>query len=210
VSANMRKLEVLTAVAAPLDMNNVDTDQIFPARFTSKDRKIAGYGDCYLHDLRYDPAGAARENFILNDARLRNAEIIVAGANYACGSARPGAVYTHLDRGLRAVVAESFGPLFSAVAYKSGLLAIQIRSEEASNLRKQLRESIGSRVTIDLPSQVVVAPDRARYAFEIDPFVKRMIVEGLDEIELTLGLSNQIEAFAARQRDELPWLSETP
>src|SRR5260370_15035220 len=101
----MTKFEVLSAVAAPLDMDNVDTDQIFPARFTSKDRKTAGYGDFYLHDLAYDRSGTARKDFILNDARLQDVEIIVAAANYASGSARPGAIYAHVDRGIRAVIA---------------------------------------------------------------------------------------------------------
>ena len=156
------------------------------------------------------PNPRRRASFVLNDARLRNAEVIVAGANYACGSARPGAVYAHVDRGLRAVVAESFGPLFSAVAYKSGLLTIQLRPEEISDLRKQLTANIGALVTLDLPGQTVGAPDGARYAFEIDPFVKRMIVEGLDEIELTLALSKQIDAFAGRSRDQMPWVFETP
>jgi 3-isopropylmalate/(R)-2-methylmalate dehydratase small subunit len=206
----MKKLEILAAVAAPLDMNNVDTDQIFPARFTSKDRKQQGYGDYYLHDLRYDESGRPKDGFVLNDARLRNAEIIVAGANYACGSARPGAVYAHVDHGIRAVVAESFGPLFSAVAYKSGLLAVQLKSAEVSDLRKQLNKNIGALVTVDLPNQTVEAPDGARYAFDIDHFVKRMIVEGLDEIELTLGFSQQIDAFSWRQRDQMPWIFEAP
>jgi 3-isopropylmalate/(R)-2-methylmalate dehydratase small subunit len=202
----MKKLEVLTAVAAPLDMDNIDTDQIFPARFTSKDRKERGYGDYYLHDLRYDENGNARDGFVLNDARLRNAKIIVAAANYASGSARPGAVYAHVDRGIRAIVAESFGPMFLAVAYKSGLLAIRLGSDEVFNLRKQLNENVGALVTIDLPDQIVSAPDGARYTFEIDHFVKRLILEGLDEIALTLGLSQKIAAFSARQRDLLPWV----
>jgi 3-isopropylmalate/(R)-2-methylmalate dehydratase small subunit len=205
----MKKLDVLTAVAAPLDMDNIDTDQIFPARFTSKDRKERGYGDYYLHDLRYDENGNARDGFVLNDARLRNAEIIVAAANYACGSARPGAVYAHVDRGIRAIVAESFGPLFSAVAYKSGLLAIRLGSDEVSNLRRKLNENVGAVVTIDLPSQIVSAPDGTPYTFEIDHFVKRMIIEGLDEIELTLGLSKHIDTFAGRQREQMPWVFET-
>jgi len=205
----MRKLEILMAVAAPLEMNNVDTDQIFPARFTSKDRKERGYGDYYLHDLRYDESGNARADFVLNDARLKNAEIIVSGANYACGSARPGAVYAHVDRGIRAVIAKSFGPLFAAVAYKSGLLAVQLKPDEILDLSGQLTENTGAFVTLDLPNQIVRAPNGSHYAFEIDPFVKRMISEGLDEIQLTLGLSKQIDAFAKRQREKMPWVFET-
>ena len=204
----MRKFEVLMAVAAPLETNNIDTDQIFPARFTSRDRKERGYGDYYLHDLRYDESGHARRDFVLNDARLKDAQIIVAGANYACGSARPGAIYTHVDHGVRAVVAESFGPLFSAVAYKSGLLTVQLEPEEIADLRKQLSDNRGALVTLDLPKQTVRAPNGARYAFAIDPFVKRMLVEGIDEIQLTLSFAKQIDDFTECRRQQMPWIFE--
>src|ERR1700761_7221970 len=120
----MTHFEVLKARAVPFTMDNVDTDQIFPSRFVSKDRADGEYGDYFLHDQRFDEAGNLKSQFILNDQRYHGARIIVASANYACGSARPGAIYSHLDYGISAIIAESYGSVFPTVAYKSGLLTI--------------------------------------------------------------------------------------
>jgi 3-isopropylmalate/(R)-2-methylmalate dehydratase small subunit len=181
----MAQFDKLTAVAAPIVTDNIDTDQIFPARFMSKDRADGMFGNYFLHDQRFDENGSKRDDFILNDKRLKNARIIVASANYACGSARPGAIFSHLDYGVHAVIAESFGPLFAAVAYKSGLLTVRLTKEETKYLRDKLLENIGAEITIDLDHQVVVAPDGRAFEFEIDHFVKRMFMEGLSEIDLT-------------------------
>lgn len=202
----MPGFQTLTAVAAPIIADNVDTDQIFPARFTSKNRADGTFASYFLHDRRFDEDGNPRIDFILNDERLRNAQIIVASANYACGSARPGAIYSHLDYGIRAVIAESFGPIFPTVAFKSGLLTIELGKAAASCIRDQLLDNLGAEVTIDLVQQFVAAPDGTRFAFGIDHFVKRMFIEGVSEIDLTLGLVDKIEAFEARQRIAMPWL----
>ena len=202
----MAGFEMLTAVAAPLAFDNLDTDQIFPARFSTKDRREGQFGTYFLHDLRFDRSGARISDFILNDERLADTKILVASANYACGSGRPGAVFSHIDFGIRAIIAESFGAVFSSVAYKSGLLTVPLPQEQVSRLRQQLSNNIGASLTIDLKSQVVVAPDHTQFAFEIDHFVKRMIMEGLSEIDLTLGLAEQVTQFEARQRTLLPWV----
>lgn len=205
----MAGFETLTAAAVPIATDNVDTDQIFPSRFTSKNRDDGGFGRCFLHDWRFDANGRPNEDCLLNDPRLADAKIIVAAANYACGSARPGAIYSHVDHGIQAVIAESFGPVFPTVAFKSGLLTIRLSRDETRRLREQLLASLGSSVTIDLRQQVVVAPDGERIAFDMDPFAKRMFIEGLSEIELTLQLVDRIEAFEARHRAALPWLHGT-
>jgi len=202
----MARFETVTAVAAPIAMDKIDTDQVFPGRFSSKSREGGAFGSYFLHDLRFDENGREKADFILNDKRLSNVQIIVASENYACGSGRAGAIYAHIDYGIRAIIAESFGPVFSAVAYKSGLLTIQLDREQVAFLRRSLLENLGACLTIDLPRQRVTAPDGTQIDFEIDPFVKRIIMEGLNEIEFTLALERRIEAFEVQQRAALPWV----
>lgn len=204
----MAQFNTLTAVAAPIVMDNVDTDQIFPSRFTVKDRNAENFGGFFLHDHRFDEEGARRTGFILNDPRLSDAKIVVASANYACGSGRAGAVFSHLDADIKVVIAESFGPLFAAVAYKYGLLTIELGREDIASLRGEILKSIGSKITIDLDRQVIISPEGASIPFDIDPFVKRIIMEGLTEMDLTLALEDQIADFEVRQRSALPWVFE--
>ena len=202
----MARFDILTAVAAPLAIDNIDTDQVFPARFTSRLRDGGDFGFSYLHDRRFDKNGNPVEDFILNDKRLHDVQIIVAGSNYACGSGRAGALVAQVDYGLRAVIADSFGAVFSSVAYKSGILTVQLSHQQVANLTGQLMANLGTIITIDLPEQVVVAPDGTRMGFQIDPFEKRMIAEGLNEIDFTLALDSAISAFEARQRVGMPWV----
>ncbi|HXX85409.1 MAG TPA: 3-isopropylmalate dehydratase small subunit [Casimicrobiaceae bacterium] len=202
----MAGFEVLTAVAVPIDIDNVDTDQIFPSRFTSKSRAGGMFGRYLLHDQRLDEHGRPRAGFVLNDERYSGAKILVAAANYACGSARPGAIYSHLDYGIEAIVAESFGPVFPTVAFKSGLLTVQLSKPDTADIRRALLAQPGAKVTVDLKDQVILAPDGTRYSFDIDPFVKRMFVEGHSEVDMTLALRDKIEAFETRQRASMPWL----
>lgn len=201
----MSNFNVLTAIAAPLAIDNVDTDQIFPSRFTSKRRADGQFGTYLLYDQRFDETGNVKSDFVLNDARFHEARILVAASNYACGSARPGAIFSHIDFGIRAIIAESFGPVFAEVAYKSGLLTIQLAKQDTAYLRDVLSEKPGSQLTIDLTEQVVVAPDGRRFAFQIDPFTKRIFVQGGSEIDLTLSMKDQIVAFEARRRKVVPW-----
>jgi 3-isopropylmalate/(R)-2-methylmalate dehydratase small subunit len=202
----MARFDTLTAVAAPLVIDNLDTDQIFPARFSSRNRNDGQFGTYFLHDHRFDETGQARAGFILNDARLAGTRILVASENYACGSGRAGAIFSHVDYGIRAIIAESFGSVFSAVAYKSGLLTIPLARDEIRFLQDRLLQNLGSPITIDLPGQVILVPGAAPIRFEIDHFVKRLIMDGLREIELTLGLEPEIAAFESRQRALLPWV----
>jgi len=203
----MQKFETVTGVAAPILARDVDTDQIFPSRFLSRNRAAGNYGDYLLHDHRCDAAGRPRPDFVLNDPRYRNAKILVAAANYACGSARPGAVFAHVDYGIRAIIAESFGAVFPSVAFKYGILTAQLAPEHVSQLLAQLQCSPGAEVTIDLPAQSVTAPDGQRFGFDIDPFAKRLLVEGLDPIALTLGYREDIERFEDKRRAAMPWLA---
>jgi 3-isopropylmalate/(R)-2-methylmalate dehydratase small subunit len=203
----MQKFETVTAVAAPILARDVDTDQILPSRFLSRNRAEGRYGDFLLHDHRFDAEGRPKPDYVLSDERFRNAKILVAAANYACGSARPGAVFAHLDFGIRAIIAESFGAVFPTVAFKYGLLTAQLAPEHVAELLAQLLRAPGSQVTIDLPEQAVIAPDGQRFGFDIDPFAKRLLVEGLDQIALTLAYREDIERFEQRRRGEQPWLA---
>jgi len=202
----MQKFDTLTAVAAPILIRDVDTDQIFPSRFQSKNRADGNFGTYFLHDRRFAPDGSPRDDFVLNHPKFRGAQILVASANYACGSARPGAIYSHLDYGVRVIIAESFGAVFPAVAFKSGLLTIQLPRQEIEALGAQLLDKPGAQVSVDLASQCVTAPLGQALRFEIDPFAKRMLLEGIDEIGLTLGYISEIEQFEARRRIAMPWL----
>ena len=185
-----------TAIAAPLDMSNVDTDQIIPARFMRRprDERYSGYG---FHDLRFTPDGAARDDFVLNRAPFDRAGILVAARNFGVGSSREAAVYALLALGIRAVVAESFGDIFFGNALKNGLLPIRLPADAVAALRASLLAAPGTALTVDLPRNRLSAPDGTAHDFAIPPFARDCLLRGLDEIGLTLSLLPEIEAFEA-------------
>ena len=196
----------LTAVAAPIDLPNVDTDRIVPARFLRKPQD-AGYGRYLFHDVRFTPDGAERPEFILNQAPYRAARILVAAENFGCGSSREGAVWALDGYGVRAVIAPSFGDIFFGNCFKNGLLPVVLAADIGTALRRALHERPGAAITVDLEAQVVIGPDGAAHAFEIDAFRKPCLLRGEDEIALTLTHVAAIEAFEARRRAEAPWLA---
>jgi 3-isopropylmalate/(R)-2-methylmalate dehydratase small subunit len=199
----------LTAVAAPIDLPNVDTDRIIPARFLRKPQGPE-LGRYLFHDVRYDAQGAERPDFVLNQPAYRDARIVVAAENFACGSSREAAVWALTAAGFRAVIAPSFGDIFAQNCGKNGALAVLLPPEAAAAIRAQLRERPGATVTVDLPTQTVTGPDGARHAFEVDAFVKECLLRGQDEIALTLGHEAAIAAFEARHREAMPWLAARP
>ncbi len=187
----MTPFTTLEGEAVALDADNIDTDQIIPARFLRKDRS-AGYQNFLFHDLRDQP------DFPL---RGRTPAILVAGANFGCGSSREGAVYALVDAGIRCVIAPSFGDIFAGNAGKNGLLTITLGEAEAAALRALLPGPL----RVDLPEQRLTLPDGSTRGFEIDPFRKRCLVEGLDDIGLTLQHAARIADFQARDRLARPW-----
>jgi len=199
----------LTAVAAPMDLANVDTDRIIPARFLRKPRG-AELGRCLFHDVRFDEDGAERPDFALNHVPYREARILVAAENFACGSSREAAVWALVAFGFRAFVAPSFGDIFAQNCGKNGALAVVLPAETVAGLRRQLHERPGATMTVDLPAQTVTGPDGARHAFPVDAFLKECLLRGQDEIALTLSHAAAIEAFEARQREAMPWLRPGP
>jgi 3-isopropylmalate/(R)-2-methylmalate dehydratase small subunit len=194
----------LTATAAPIDIVNCDTDRILPARLLRKPR-APGYERWLFHDVRFDPEGRERPEFVLNQAPYRGARILVAGANYGCGSSREQAVYAMYDYGIRCVIAPSFGDIHYGNALQNGLLPVVLAEADCDRLRAQLHEKPGAALTVDLPAQTVTAPDGAGYRFEIDPAAKERLLKGLDDIGLVLQHAERIEAFEDRYLAEYPW-----
>ena len=186
----------LTAIAAPLDMPNVDTDQILPARFLRRprDERYATYG---FHDLRFNPDGTPQPDFILNRPPFDRAGILVASRNFGVGSSREAAVYALLALGIRCVVAESFGDIFFSNALKNGLLPVRLPEPAVTALRDLILAAPGTALTVDLPQNRLTAPDGTAHDFVIPPFSRDCLLRGLDEIGLTLTLLPEIEAFEA-------------
>ncbi|MBI4193764.1 MAG: 3-isopropylmalate dehydratase small subunit [Betaproteobacteria bacterium] len=202
----MDKFVTLTAVAAPIDMDNVDNDQVIPARLMRKPRGDGGYGRYLFHDLRFNADGGEKPDFVLNRPAYRGAKIIVASHNYACGSSRIGAVYAHYDFGIRAVIATSFGDVFFNNCFKNGILPVRLPAAVTAELRRQLRARPGATLTVDLERQTVTDTAGARHEFSVDSFARRCLLGGLSDIALTLEREKEILAFEERHRRSFSWL----
>jgi len=196
----------VTAVGLPIDLPNVDTDRVIPARFLRKDRSVPDYARYLFHDVRFDADGAERPEFILNQTPYRAARIVVAAENFGCGSSREAAVWVLAANGFRSVVAPSLGDIFHQNCLKNGLLPVILAAEVAAGLRGQLHARPGATITADLTTQTVTAPDGAGHRFEIDAFAREMLLTGQDEIALTLGYEPQIREFETRHAAEMPWV----
>ena len=201
----MQPFTTVRAVAVPIDEANVDTNQLCPTRFNKRERG-PGYEIVLFHDRRFLPDGREHPDFILNRPAYRGAQIIVADRNFGCGSSRESAVYALAACGFRAVVAPSFGDIFAGNCFKNGLLPLTLPDEVCEGLRAQLREQPGAEIAIDLEAQTLTAPDGTRHPFEVHPFRKHCLLNGLDDVALTLQHGSAIDAFAQRYRREKPWL----
>ena len=195
----------LTAVAAPLDLANVDTDKIVPARYLRKPRE-GGYGQYLFRDLRFDADGNERPDFFLNQKPWRGAQILVASVNFGCGSSREAAVYALMDFGIRSVIASSFGDIHYGNELQNGMLPVILPEETCRALRQELRARPGARVTVDLETQQVIAPDGTSHRFGIDPAYRERLLKGLDDVGLILEHLPEIEAFEKRHHGAMPWL----
>lgn len=195
----------LTAVAAPYDRNNVDTDQLIPARFLLKRRTDPAYPTYLFHDLRFLPDGKERPDFVLNQPPYRAARIFVGNENFGGGSSREAAAIALQTYGIRAVIAVTFGDIFYGNCIKNGILPIRLPNAEAESLRKQLHAQPGAPLTIDLPSQTVTDVAGRAHRFEIDGFSKTCLVEGLSQIALTLRHKDAIDAFEKAYRKSVSW-----
>ncbi len=201
----MDKFTTLTGVAAPLRMINVDTDMIIPKQYL-KTIKRTGLGRHLFDELRFGPDGTEIGDFVLNQSAYRNAKILIGGANFGCGSSREHAPWAILDFGIRCVIAPSFADIFHNNCFKNGILPIALPTDQVETLLQDAEKGANATLTVDLAEQVIVRPDGARLSFEIDPFRKHCLLNGLDDIELTLTHAGAIQSFEDGQRDRQPWL----
>ncbi|SFJ19212.1 3-isopropylmalate dehydratase small subunit [Bradyrhizobium sp. cf659] len=189
----MERFTRITAVAAPIEGADIDTDQILPARFMHK-RRI-DYGQYCFHDQRFDTTGRPRPDFVLNRLGFRQPSILVADRNFGCGSSREQAVHTLVDFGIRSIIAVSFGDIFQTNCLKNGLLPVALPVEVVRALRSNLAASPGVLLTIDLEAEQVIAPDSTAHAFSADSFGRSCLLAGLDEIDYTLTLLDRVSDF---------------
>ncbi len=201
----MQAFTTLTGIAAPLPLANVDTDKIIPARFL-KTIARTGLGKNLFDSLRFDENGAERPDFVLNREPYRHAEILIAHENFGCGSSREHAPWALLDFGIRCVIAPDFADIFHNNCFKNGILPIRLPREVCDRLMEDARLGGNARLTVDLARQVVVRPNGEEIHFEIDPFRKHLLLEGLDDIGQTLQHAPAIDAYEARQRAERAWM----
>jgi len=195
-------------VLVPLDRSDVDTDQIIPKQFLKRIERT-GYGAALFYDWRTAPDGGARDDFVLNREPYRSGSVLVAGRNFACGSSREHAVWALTDYGFRAVVAPSFADIFRTNALKSGLLPVVLPEHEVRALMDLALEQPGIEATVDLEGESVRAGD-LRFSFTLDPFERRCLLEGLDDIDLTLRHEAAIAAYEERRPSWMPDLSREP
>ncbi|HUF86025.1 MAG TPA: 3-isopropylmalate dehydratase small subunit [Thermohalobaculum sp.] len=201
----MEKFTRLTGVAAPMPMINVDTDMIIPKQFL-KTIKRSGLGEALFFEMRYRDDGSENPDFVLNKPAYRDAKILVAGPNFGCGSSREHAPWALLDFGIRCVVAPSFADIFYNNCFKNGILPIVLPEADVDKLMDDAERGANATVTIDLESQTITGPDGGEIRFEIEPFRRHCLLNGLDDIGLTLEKESRISAFEAAHASRFPWL----
>ncbi|MBO33550.1 MAG: 3-isopropylmalate dehydratase small subunit [Rhodospirillaceae bacterium] len=201
----MDKFTKLTSVAAPLPLINVDTDMIIPARFL-KTIKRTGLGKSLFFVLRFDDDGNERSDFVLNKPAYKGAKILVTGKNFGCGSSREHAPWALADYGIRCVIAPDFADIFYNNSFKNGMLLIKLPQEQVDKLMDDAERGANATVTADLEAQEITGPDGGLIKFDIDPFKKHCLLNGLDDIGLTLQKEDKISAFEASQKASQPWL----
>ncbi|MBV8521705.1 MAG: 3-isopropylmalate dehydratase small subunit [Acetobacteraceae bacterium] len=200
----MEKFTRLTALAAPLDLANVDTDKIIPARFL-KTIKRSGLGIHLFDTLRYNENEQERPEFVLNQEPFRGAQILIADENFGCGSSREHAVWALVDFGIRCVIAPSFADIFYNNSFKNGLLPVRLPRPQCEKLMQAARMGANARITVDLERQIVSTPRGEEFSFDIDPFRRHLLLEGLDDIGQTLQHASRIESYEAARRVRERW-----
>lgn len=200
----MKPFTTLTAIAAPFEQPNIDTNQLCPTRFNKVPRGPK-YAQVLFHDLRFNADGSEKE-FILNAEPYNRAGIIVADRNFGCGSSRESAVYALYEFGIRCVIAPSFGDIFANNCGKNGLLPVALPAAVCADIRRQLCDHVGATLAIDLDAQTVTDLNGAVHTFDIHPVRKKCLLEGLDDVDRTRQYQGAIEAFEAAYKRERSWL----
>jgi 3-isopropylmalate/(R)-2-methylmalate dehydratase small subunit len=201
----MQPFTTLSGVAAPLPMVNVDTDMIIPKQFL-KTTKRTGLGSALFFEMRTRPDGSENPNFVLNKPAYRNAKLLIAGANFGCGSSREHAPWALLDFGIRCVIAPSFADIFHNNCFKNGILPIALPQGEVDRLMEDASLGANAVISVDLEKQEVVRPNGSRIHFAVDPFRKQCLLNGWDDIGLTLRHEEDISDFESRRRATEPWV----
>jgi len=200
----MQKFTQLTGVAAPMPMINVDTDKIIPKQFL-KTIKRTGLGTHLFDEMRYDMNGKENPDFVLNKPAYRKSEVLVAGENFGCGSSREHAPWALLDFGIRCVIAPSFADIFFNNCFKNGILPIALPQADCDKLMSDAEKGQNARVTVDLARQEITRPNGEVIKFDIDPFRKHCLLNGLDDIGLTMEKASAIDAFEKQNAAARPW-----
>jgi 3-isopropylmalate/(R)-2-methylmalate dehydratase small subunit len=206
VRAAMEPFKQLSGVAAPLPIVNVDTDMIIPKQFL-KTILRTGLGTALFFEMRTKPDGSPNPDFVLNQPAYRNAKILVAGANFGCGSSREHAPWALLDFGIRCVIAPSFADIFYNNCFKNGILPVVLPQADVDKLLDDASRGANAVVSIDLEKQEIRGPDGGVVKFDLDPFRKSCLLNGWDDIGLTLRQETKIAAFEERRKTQMPWLS---
>lgn len=201
----MQKFTRLSGIAAPLPMVNIDTDMIIPKQFL-KTIERTGLAKGLFYELRHNADGSPKPDFVLDRPAYKGAKILVVGDNFGCGSSREHAPWALLDAGISCVISTSFADIFYNNCFKNGILPIRLAKSDVEKLMDDASRGANAVVAIDLALQEITGPDGGRIKFEIDPFRKQCLLEGLDDIGLTLAKSAAIGEFEARQRQAQPWL----
>ena len=201
----MQKFEILNGVAAPLNIVNIDTDMIIPKQFL-KTIKRTGLGKSLFYEMRFTQDGQELPEFVLNKPAYRKAEILVTGDNFGCGSSREHAPWALLDFGIRCVISTSFADIFYNNCFKNGILPIKVSPDDLKKLLDDASRGSNATMTIDLPNQEIRGPDGGKIKFELDAFRKHCLLNGLDDIGLTMEKADSISAFEKKNAASHPWL----
>ena len=201
----MDKFTTLTSVAAPMPVINVDTDMIIPKQFL-KTIKRTGLGKSLFYEMRFNEDGSENVDFVLNQPAYRSANILVAGDNFGCGSSREHAPWALLDYGIRCVISTSFADIFYNNCFKNGILPIVVTPDELDRLMDDAQRGSNATLTVDLESQTIKGPDGGTITFEIDPFRKHCLMNGLDDIGLTMEKAPSIDSFESKMEATRPWV----
>lgn len=201
----MDKFNKLTAVAAPMPLVNIDTDMIIPKQYL-KTIKRSGLGKNLFAEMRYEDDGSENEDFVLNKPAYRNAEILVAGDNFGCGSSREHAPWALKDFGIRCVISTSFADIFHNNCFRNGILPIEVSHEDLEKLMDDAERGANATISVDLEAQEIHGPDGGVIKFEIDHFNKHCLMEGLDEIGLTLKKEDKVTDYEEARKLDQPWL----
>ncbi|PCK00321.1 MAG: 3-isopropylmalate dehydratase small subunit [Zetaproteobacteria bacterium] len=201
----MEAFTKLSARAAPLDMINIDTDIIIPKQFL-KTVKRTGLGVSAFYNLRYDDHGAENPDFILNKPEYKGAEILITGENFGCGSSREHAPWAILDMGIRCIISSSFADIFYNNSFKNGILPIELPKEQVDALMKEVTDNPDAIIEVDLEKQTITRGNKFSYSFDVDPFRKHCLLDGLDDIALTIEKSNAISEFEKKRNIDKPWI----